>query len=92
MSRLGKMSDSSSARRDAAAQPASMTLTPEEIVEITGYRRAHEQLTWFKGLGVPAKRRADGSVSVAREHYLRAGSSRGSPGAGVESAPRLRLE
>ncbi len=92
MSQLSKPGDSPSDRGDAAVQSVSLTLTPEEIVEITGYRRAHEQITWFKGLGVPAKRRADGSVSVAREHYLRAGSSRASAITGVESAPRLRLE
>jgi Domain of unknown function (DUF4224) len=68
-----------------------LTLTPEEILEITGYRRAQEQLRWFKALGVPARRRADGSVSVAREHYLRAGSSRPAPVA-VESPPPLRLD
>lgn len=92
MSQISNPGNSPSARDDVAAQSVSLTLTPEEIVEITGYRRAHEQLTWFKGLGVPAKRRADGSVSVAREHYLRAGSSRTSTVTRVESAPRLRLE
>jgi hypothetical protein len=51
-----------------------ITLTPEELLEITGYQRAAEQLKWFRALGVPAKRRADGTVSVAREHYLRHGS------------------
>jgi hypothetical protein len=50
-----------------------LTLTPEELVEITGYTRGAEQLKWFRALGVPAKRRADGTMSVAREHYLRAG-------------------
>jgi hypothetical protein len=91
MSQLSRPGDSPSARDDVGTQSGSLTLTPEEIVEITGYRRAHEQLTWFKGLGVPAKRRGDGSVSVAREHYLRAGSSR-RPGAAVEFPPRLNLD
>jgi hypothetical protein len=67
-----------------------LTLTPEELVEITGYTRGAEQLKWFRALGVPAKRRADGSVSVAREHYLRAGTK--APKAEIESRPRLRCE
>jgi hypothetical protein len=50
-----------------------ITLTPEELVEITGYQRSAEQLKWFRALGVPARRRADGTVSVGREHYLRYG-------------------
>ena len=53
-----------------------LTLTPEEMYDITGYTRAAEQLRWFEELGVPAKRRADGTVSVAREHYLRSGAPR----------------
>ena len=73
----------------AAVHAVSLTLTAEELVEITGYTRGAEQLMWFRGLGVPAKRRADGTVSVAREHYLRAGTKV----APVESrAPRLKCE
>jgi hypothetical protein len=92
MSQLSTAKASRSAEDGVTVQPASLTLSPEEILEITGYRRAHEQLRWFKALGVPARRRGDGSVSVAREHYLRAGSSRASEVAGVEFAPQLRLE
>ena len=36
---------------DGTGRPLSLTLTPEEIFEITGYRRAHAQLRWFKALG-----------------------------------------
>jgi Domain of unknown function (DUF4224) len=73
----------------ALGRAVSLTLTAEELVEITGYTRSFEQLKWFRGLGVPAKRRADGTVSVAREHYLRAGTKV----APVESrAPRLKCE
>jgi Domain of unknown function (DUF4224) len=90
------MSHSSPERRPRAAGGAtagfaSLTLTTGEIVEITGYRRGHEQLRWFRSLGVPARRRPDGSVSVAREHYLRAGSSK-APTAAVEFEPRLNLD
>jgi len=66
-----------------------ITLTPEELVEITGYQRAAEQLKWFRALGVPAKRRADGTVSVAREHYLRHGTKAAPT---VESSPRLQSD
>jgi len=52
-----------------------LTLTEAEIFEITGYRRAAEQLAWFKALGVQAKRRVDGTVSVARWDYLRHGAA-----------------
>jgi Domain of unknown function (DUF4224) len=91
MSRPPASNTSSLGVDDVTRQPLSLTLTPEEILEITGYRRAHEQLRWFKAFGVPAKRRGDGTVSVAREHYLRAGASRASP-VTVESSPHLRLD
>jgi hypothetical protein len=67
-----------------------LTLTHDELIEVTGYTRGAEQLKWFKALGVPARRRADGSVSVCREHYLRAGT-KVSPAA-LDSRPRLRSE
>jgi Domain of unknown function (DUF4224) len=91
------MSHASSVRTSRAAgsgrsRSASLTLTPEEIVEITGYRRGHEQLRWFRSLGVPAKRRPDGSVSVAREHYFALGRGREPGAARVELLPRLKLE
>jgi hypothetical protein len=92
MSHLPASNTSSLGIDEVTRQSLSLTLTPEEILEITGYRRAHEQLMWFKAFGVPAKRRADGTVSVAREHYLQAGSSRASAAPGVEFSPRLRLE
>lgn len=80
--------------RDAAGStlpPVRLTLTEEEIVEITGYRRGYEQLAFFKSLGVPARRRPDGSVSVCREHYIRLGAAT-PPASNVESRPRLRSE
>lgn len=91
------MSQSSPEKRSRATgertpRPESVTLTPAEIVEITGYRRGHEQLGWFRSLGVPAKRRPDGSVSVAREHYFALGRARDPSIARVESLPRLKLE
>lgn len=47
-----------------------LTLTPAELTEVTGYRRAAEQLAYFRRLGVPAHRRPDGTVSVVRQHLL----------------------
>jgi hypothetical protein len=66
-----------------------LTLTAAELIEVSGYVRAADQLKWFRALGVPARRRADGTVSVGREHYLRAGLKVQS--APVEPRPRLRL-
>lgn len=48
----------------------SLTLTPEELIEVTGYKRGAEQLGYFKELDVPAHRRPDGSVAVVRQHLL----------------------
>lgn len=47
-----------------------LCLTPDELLEVTGYRRGHEQLAYFRALGVPAHRRPDGTVSVVRQHLL----------------------
>jgi len=66
-----------------------LTLTEAEIFEITGYRRPTEQIGWFRRLGVPAARRADGTVSVAREHYL--GLAPRSPGM-PKSRPQLKSD
>ena len=68
----------------------SLTLSEEELFEITGYRRGHEQLQWLKQYGVLAKRRPDGTMSVAREHYMRHGTKTAAPA--VESRPRLQSE
>lgn len=46
----------------------SLTLTKEEIIEATGYRRAAEQLEALRKAGIPADRRPDGSVRVWRHH------------------------
>lgn len=47
-----------------------LTLTEQQIVDITGYKQPSRQLKIFEALGVPAHRRVDGSVSVCRQHYL----------------------
>ncbi len=47
-----------------------LTLTPEELIEVTGYKLHCKQLAYFRALGVPAHRRPDGTVSVVRQHLL----------------------
>jgi Domain of unknown function (DUF4224) len=66
-----------------------LTLTEAEIFEVTGYRRPAEQMTWFRNFGIPAARRADGTVSVARDHYL--GHAR-RPSTVPESRPQLKSD
>jgi hypothetical protein len=63
-----------------------LTLTPDELVEVTGYVRGADQLRYFQNLGVPAHRRPDGTVSVCRQHYIELRRTT-SP----EQAPRPRL-
>lgn len=47
-----------------------ITLDADELVEVTGYKRAKEQKRHFDGLGVPSVVRPDGSLSVIRAHLL----------------------
>lgn len=63
-----------------------LTLTPEELIEVTGYRLHCKQLLYFQTLGVPAHRRPDGTVSVCRQHYLDLKRVSDAP-----SSPRPRL-
>lgn len=46
-----------------------ITLTPAELVGITGYVRAKDQHRVFMRLGVPAILRPDNTLSVGRAHY-----------------------
>ncbi|RWA51727.1 hypothetical protein AU476_21125 [Cupriavidus sp. UYMSc13B] len=62
-----------------------LTLTKEEIVAATGYRRAAEQLTALIRAGIPADRRPDGSVRVWRHHLVGIGAVK-------QKAPRARPE
>lgn len=45
-------------------------LTPDEIYDITHYKRAAEQLRTLRELGIPARRRHDNTVCVLRMHTL----------------------
>lgn len=66
------------------SQALSPALSPEEIYGITHYRRAAEQLRALIELGIPAKRRHDGTVCVLRMHTI-------APGGGtITQAPRLK--
>jgi hypothetical protein len=48
-----------------------MTLTPQEIERITGYRRPKEQLADLKKHGfVRARMRRDGKVILEKDHYV----------------------
>jgi hypothetical protein len=47
-----------------------LSLTEEEIFELTHYRRAAEQLRKLKEMGVPATRLRDNTVRVLRMHLV----------------------
>jgi hypothetical protein len=64
-------------------------LTPDEIYDITHYRRAKEQLRELQALGIPARRRHDGTVCVLRMHTMApAANQAASPGPTLKSSRR----
>lgn len=64
-----------------------ITLTQDEIREITALVRPSAQARWFKmRYGIDAERRADGSLSVPRQlYYQKAGVKQSRP------EPQLRF-
>ncbi|WP_321814618.1 MULTISPECIES: DUF4224 domain-containing protein [unclassified Paraburkholderia] len=54
----------------AAVLDQPLELTEDEIVRMTGYRRAGKQIETFKELGIPARKRIDNTVLVLRVHCL----------------------
>jgi hypothetical protein len=64
----------------------SLTLSQQEIIEATGYKRAAEQLIALLKAGIPADRRPDGSVRVWRHHIAGVGALK------QQKAPRRRPE
>lgn len=46
---------------------AALTLSADELHELTGYRRSAEQLRALVRMGIKAHQRRDGSIAVARE-------------------------
>lgn len=47
-----------------------LILSEEEIIELTRYRRAAEQLRQLQLLGIPATRLRDNTVRVLRMHLI----------------------
>ena len=47
-----------------------LALSDQEVVELTHYRRAAEQLRVLKEMGVPATRLHDNTVRVLRMHLI----------------------
>lgn len=65
----------------------SITLTAEELKDITGLIRPAAQQRWFKdNMGIEATRRADGSLSVPRALYMQKAGIKP-----AEKKPELRL-
>lgn len=64
----------------------SLTLTRDEVVELTGYRRPTEQIAWMRTNGVPHFVGADGRPRVIRAALLESAHN-----GKIAPAPRLRL-
>lgn len=65
-----------------------LTLTQEELIEITGYKLASKQLDMLRAWGLPAQLRRNNTVSLGREHYTRWQTEQNR--SGVQS-PKLHL-
>jgi hypothetical protein len=67
----------------------SLTLSREELFEITGYKSARKQLEVLQHKGLPAFMRPDHTVSLGRAHYEQwVSSSRNEP---ARRQPQLEL-
>ena len=67
------------------AEAMSPALTPDEIYELTHYRRPKEQLRALTELGIPARRRHDNTICVLRMHLAQPPTKPEPP------RPRLKL-
>lgn len=67
---------------------SALILSEDEIIELTHYRRAFEQLRQLKALGVPAIRLRDNTVRVLRMHLIYPAHA---PGAPAAPRPQLKL-
>jgi len=47
-----------------------LTLSQDEIIKMTGYRRPAFQLKILKSLGINARRRCDNTILVLRMHCI----------------------
>lgn len=66
------------------AEELSPALSPDEIYDLTHYKRPSEQLRTLEKLGIPAMRRHDNTVCVLRANLRQ-------PTAAPEKRPRLNL-
>ena len=62
---------------------SALLLSANEMRELTGYLRAHDQVKWLRQRGWVFDQDARGAPKVAREHFLRQMG-------GVESKPSRR--
>lgn len=71
----------------------SLTLTPDELHALTGYRRPGDQLSELHRLGFWRARRSPttGAVILEREHYQAVVAGGDAQPKRQTSAPRLRL-
>lgn len=51
-----------------------LALSEQEIIDLTHYRRAKEQLRKLAELGIPANRLRDNTVRVLRMHLIHPGA------------------
>jgi hypothetical protein len=70
-------------KAEAPKPQSAPTLSPEEIYNITHYRRPAEQLRALAQLGIPAVRRHDNTICVLRAHVNNPPTT--------DNRPRLRL-
>lgn len=66
--------------------PMKAELSPEEIYDITHYKRAAEQLRALKELGIPARRRHDNTVCVLRMHTMAPAANQPAAGPTLKSS------
>jgi hypothetical protein len=62
----------------------SLTLSRDEVVELSGYRRPAEQIAWLRKQGIPHFIAKDGHPRVVRMALLQSNDA-------PTKAPRLRL-
>jgi hypothetical protein len=63
----------------------SLTLSRDELVELSGYRRAAEQIAWLRKQGIPHFIARDGHPRVLRDALLHLNAT------GPTFTPQLRL-
>ncbi len=64
-----------------------LTLTPEELLELTGYKRGAEQARWLKDNGFKFKLDRLGKPRVDRTHYDQKMGSKPATGEAIGGSP-----